>query len=70
MNFFPNMMIPNGMTPSNVDNPIMYMNNIYNIFNDLDNRLRKLEQRIMQLENKSNNLDYKYQEPDNSMYML
>ncbi len=70
MNFFPNMLIPNNIPTNNMDNPMMYLNDMYNKFNDFDNRLKKIEQRLMRLENQSNNSDYHYQEPDNSFYMI
>ena len=66
MNFMP---IPNMMPINNMDNQ-MYMNEILNRFNEFDNRLKMLEQRIMKLEKNTDNLDYQYQEPDNSFYMI
>ena len=66
MNFIPNMIIPSNIPPSNMENPMVYMNDLYNKFNDFDNRLKQIEERIKKLEN--NNLDY--QEPDNSMYII
>ena len=62
------MVIPNNILPNNIDNLLMNMNEFYNKLNDFDNRLKQLEERLKRVEN--NNLDYHYQEPDNSMYML
>ena len=46
----------------------MRLGELRTIARDFDNRLKQLEERLKRIEN--NNLDYHYQEPDNSMYML
>ncbi len=71
MNFFPNYpMIPNGMLNGNMANWMGDINNVFNKFNEFENRIKKLEQKVSILENRTSNDGFNYQEPDNSFYMI
>ena len=54
--------------PQIINPPTINNNNLYNKFNELEQRLKKIEQRLSLLE--TNTTNHNYQEPDTSLYMI